>query len=188
MSASNQTAHRSSLPLVCVLWLVLPPLCCRHHQVYASADGALVKTLKGHRDLVYCLAYAKSGALFASGGADKNVIVWNDKLEGIIQFPFVVAVVVVVCGCVCLCGVYVCMCLCVVFADKNVIVWNDKLEGIIQFPFVVCGGCVSVCHCACLYVSVSLCGGVSVCVCVYVCLCVCGVCVWWCRQERHCVE
>ena len=58
-------------------------------QVYASADGDLVKSLKGHKDLVYCVAYAKNGKLFASGGADKTVIIWGEDLEGLVKFSYV---------------------------------------------------------------------------------------------------
>lgn len=31
---------------------------------------------------VYCVAYAWSGKRFASGGADKTVIVWTSKVRG----------------------------------------------------------------------------------------------------------
>jgi intraflagellar transport protein 122 len=45
--------------------------------VYDSSDGKLQQTLKGHRDLVYCLSYTRDGSRFASGGADKTVIIWD---------------------------------------------------------------------------------------------------------------
>jgi len=35
---------------------------------------------------VYCVAYAKDGKRFASGGADKCVIIWTNKLEGILKY------------------------------------------------------------------------------------------------------
>lgn len=30
-------------------------------QVYDTTDGALIQPLKGHKDIVYCVAYAKDG-------------------------------------------------------------------------------------------------------------------------------
>lgn len=54
--------------------------------VYDTADGALVQPLKGHKDAVYCVAYARDGKRFASGGADKQVIIWTAKLEGILKY------------------------------------------------------------------------------------------------------
>ena len=40
----------------------------------------------GHKDNVYCVAYARDGKRFASGGADKCVIIWTSKLEGILKY------------------------------------------------------------------------------------------------------
>lgn len=40
----------------------------------------------GHKETVYCLSYSKDGAHFASGGADKMVIIWNAELEGDCRF------------------------------------------------------------------------------------------------------
>ncbi len=37
------------------------------------------------QDTVYCVAYARDGKRFASGGADKCVIIWTAKLEGILK-------------------------------------------------------------------------------------------------------
>ncbi|XP_057296410.1 intraflagellar transport protein 122 homolog [Hydractinia symbiolongicarpus] len=54
--------------------------------VYDTADGSLVRALKGHKETVYCVAYAKNGKRFASGGADKCVIIWTNKLEGILKY------------------------------------------------------------------------------------------------------
>lgn len=34
-------------------------------QVYDTADGAIVQPLKGHKDIVYCVAYAKDGTQLA---------------------------------------------------------------------------------------------------------------------------
>lgn len=54
--------------------------------VYDTADGALIQPLKGHKDIVYCVAYAKDGKRFASGSADKSIIIWTSKLEGILKY------------------------------------------------------------------------------------------------------
>ncbi|CAH3150863.1 unnamed protein product [Porites lobata] len=54
--------------------------------VYDTAEGTMVDMLKGHKDTVYCLAYESSGKRFASGGADKSVIIWTSKLEGILKY------------------------------------------------------------------------------------------------------
>ncbi|XP_042142808.1 intraflagellar transport protein 122 homolog [Ixodes scapularis] len=54
--------------------------------VYDTSDGALIQPLKGHKDAVYCVSYAKDGKRFASGGADKQVIIWTAKLEGILKY------------------------------------------------------------------------------------------------------
>ncbi|XP_066100588.1 intraflagellar transport protein 122 homolog isoform X2 [Saccopteryx bilineata] len=54
--------------------------------VYDTSDGSLLQPLKGHKDTVYCVAYAKDGKRFASGSADKNVIIWTSKLEGILKY------------------------------------------------------------------------------------------------------
>uniref|UniRef100_A0A2K5RZ80 Intraflagellar transport protein 122 homolog n=1 Tax=Cebus imitator TaxID=2715852 RepID=A0A2K5RZ80_CEBIM len=53
--------------------------------VYDTSDGTLLQPLKGHKDTVYCVAYAKDGKRFASGSADKSVIIWTSKLEGILK-------------------------------------------------------------------------------------------------------
>ncbi len=50
--------------------------------VYDSCDGDLLHSLKGHKDTVYCTAYSRNGKKFASGGADKQVIIWTHKAEG----------------------------------------------------------------------------------------------------------
>ncbi|XP_041348420.1 intraflagellar transport protein 122 homolog [Gigantopelta aegis] len=54
--------------------------------VYDAIDGTLIQPLKGHKDTVYCVAYAKDGKRFASGSADKSVIIWTSKLEGILKY------------------------------------------------------------------------------------------------------
>ncbi|KAB0796579.1 hypothetical protein PPYR_10640 [Photinus pyralis] len=54
--------------------------------VYDTGNGALIQPLKGHKDMVYCVAYAKNGEKFASGSADKTVIVWSNKLLGLLKY------------------------------------------------------------------------------------------------------
>ncbi|KAJ8301312.1 hypothetical protein KUTeg_021173 [Tegillarca granosa] len=54
--------------------------------VYDTNDGTLIQPLKGHKDTVYCVAYSKDGKRFASGSADKSVIIWTSKLEGILKY------------------------------------------------------------------------------------------------------
>lgn len=54
--------------------------------VYDAQDGQLLHSLKGHRDYVYAVAYSKDGKRFASGGADKTIIIWNWKCEGMLQY------------------------------------------------------------------------------------------------------
>jgi intraflagellar transport protein 122 len=54
--------------------------------IYDAADGELVHSLKGHKDAVFAVAYSKQGKKFASGGADKQVIIWTSKAEGILKY------------------------------------------------------------------------------------------------------
>ena len=54
--------------------------------VYNSADGILVDSLRGHKGNVFCLAYSPDGKRFASGGADKTVVIWKHELEGVLKF------------------------------------------------------------------------------------------------------
>lgn len=42
--------------------------------------------LIGHKGTVYCVAYSHDGKRFASGGADKNVIIWTDNLQGSLKY------------------------------------------------------------------------------------------------------
>ncbi|RNA29290.1 Intraflagellar transport 122-like protein [Brachionus plicatilis] len=57
--------------------------------VFDPLDCKLIKGLAGHKETVYCLSYAKDGSLFASGGADKTVIIWTTELEGILRFQLI---------------------------------------------------------------------------------------------------
>lgn len=54
--------------------------------VYDPQDGNVVSSLRGHKDVVHCVAYAKDGKKFASGSADKTVIIWTNKLEGLLKY------------------------------------------------------------------------------------------------------
>ncbi|XP_015239030.1 PREDICTED: intraflagellar transport protein 122 homolog, partial [Cyprinodon variegatus] len=51
-----------------------------------AKDGTIIQPLKGHNGTVYCVAYAKDGKRFASGSADKSIIIWTSKLEGILRY------------------------------------------------------------------------------------------------------
>lgn len=54
--------------------------------VYDPQDGNIIQTLKGHKEIIYCVKYSKDGKLFASGGSDKTVIIWTHELEGILKY------------------------------------------------------------------------------------------------------
>ncbi|XP_026481419.1 intraflagellar transport protein 122 homolog [Ctenocephalides felis] len=60
--------------------------------VYNPNDGSLLHTLKGHKDNIYCVAYARDGKNFASGGADKTVIIWSSKMEGVLKYSHAEAI------------------------------------------------------------------------------------------------
>jgi intraflagellar transport protein 122 len=54
--------------------------------VFDPNEGELIQSLKGHKDTVYCVAYSADGKRFASGGADKNVIIWTSEGKGFLKF------------------------------------------------------------------------------------------------------
>lgn len=54
--------------------------------VYDAVEGDLVHRLRGHKDTVYTVEYSRDGKRFASGGADKTVIIWTHKGEGILKY------------------------------------------------------------------------------------------------------
>ena len=54
--------------------------------VYDAANGDLLHSLKGHKDTLYSVAYSRDGKRFASGGADKTIIIWTSKAEGILKY------------------------------------------------------------------------------------------------------
>ncbi|KAG5888430.1 hypothetical protein JTB14_020205 [Gonioctena quinquepunctata] len=57
-----------------------------HVLVYNTTDGSLIQLLKGHKDKVHSVNYARNGEKFASGSADKTVIIWSNKLEGLLKY------------------------------------------------------------------------------------------------------
>ena len=54
--------------------------------VYKASDGDLLHSLKGHKEGVYGVSYAPDGKHFASGAADKTVIIWSSKGKGILRY------------------------------------------------------------------------------------------------------
>src|SRR5262249_21245815 len=46
-------------------------------RLYEFATGRLVGLLKGHTDVVVCLAFAPDGRHLLSGSGDKSAIIWN---------------------------------------------------------------------------------------------------------------
>jgi intraflagellar transport protein 122 len=54
--------------------------------IYNAANGEVIDSKKAHKDVVYCLAYAKDGQRWASGGADNNVIVWSAEGTGLLKY------------------------------------------------------------------------------------------------------
>ncbi|KAG1660681.1 Intraflagellar transport protein 122 [Nymphon striatum] len=57
---------------------------CVH--VFDTSNGSHVQALRGHKENVYAVSYSKDGKRFASGSADKIVIIWTNKLEGILKY------------------------------------------------------------------------------------------------------
>ena len=54
--------------------------------IYGAKDRLLINSLKGHKDVVTSISYSKDGKRFASASADKHVIIWTNKLEGVLKF------------------------------------------------------------------------------------------------------
>ena len=54
--------------------------------VYGCQDGALLHSLKAHKDAVYAVSWSFDGTRFASGGADKTIIIWTSEAEGILKY------------------------------------------------------------------------------------------------------
>jgi intraflagellar transport protein 122 len=53
--------------------------------VYQVSDGKLLHSLKGHKEPVTSVTALVNGGL-ASGGADKTVIIWSQKFEGVLKY------------------------------------------------------------------------------------------------------
>nr|CAG4716983.1 unnamed protein product [Naegleria fowleri] len=58
----------------------------KHVLIYNAANFQFIKHCRAHTDTVYCLAFAKDGKVFASGGADNTVIVWTNTGEGKLKY------------------------------------------------------------------------------------------------------
>ncbi|OTF70183.1 hypothetical protein BLA29_006369 [Euroglyphus maynei] len=54
--------------------------------VFDVVNKSLIESLKGHKDNVYCISYAYDGKRFATGSADKQVIIWTSRMEGILKY------------------------------------------------------------------------------------------------------
>ena len=73
--------------------------------VFNAGSGEQLHSLKGHKDQVlalassnrmssvhtvflqvHCVSWSRDGAFFASGGADKSVIIWQSSGEGLLKF------------------------------------------------------------------------------------------------------
>lgn len=53
--------------------------------VYDATEGGLLKAIKAHKETVISLAPLLGGG-FASGGADKQVIIWSQSFQGILKY------------------------------------------------------------------------------------------------------
>jgi len=42
----------------------------------------------GHGDIVNTISYASDGSRFASGGADKLVVIWTNELQGMLKYAY----------------------------------------------------------------------------------------------------
>ncbi|KAI2888180.1 hypothetical protein CBS63078_10542 [Aspergillus niger] len=46
-------------------------------KIHDSVSGEVQLVLRGHQDLIYCLSYSPSGAMFATGSIDGHVKIWT---------------------------------------------------------------------------------------------------------------
>lgn len=53
--------------------------------MYQVSDGKLLHSLKGHKEPVTVVTALANGGL-ASGSADKTVIIWSPKFEGVLKY------------------------------------------------------------------------------------------------------
>ncbi len=69
--------------------------CCNHLKVTTTERVKVVRAWNkglynsGHKDTVYCVAFSHNGERFASGGADKCVIIWTETHEGTLKYTSV---------------------------------------------------------------------------------------------------
>mmetsp|Transcript_42468 Transcript_42468/g.56018 ORF Transcript_42468/g.56018 Transcript_42468/m.56018 type:complete len:106 (+) Transcript_42468:52-369(+) len=54
--------------------------------IYDAHTGEMIDSKRAHRDVVYCLAYSKDGQRWASGSADRNVVVWSAEGVGLLKY------------------------------------------------------------------------------------------------------
>jgi intraflagellar transport protein 122 len=54
--------------------------------VYNALEGDLLHSVRGHKDTVYSVDFSHDGKRFASGGADKTVIIWTSNAEGVLKY------------------------------------------------------------------------------------------------------
>lgn len=54
--------------------------------IYDASSGEMIDSKRAHRDVVYCLAYSKDGQRWASGSADRNVVVWSADGVGLLKY------------------------------------------------------------------------------------------------------
>ncbi|WKY05247.1 hypothetical protein Q1695_005901 [Nippostrongylus brasiliensis] len=54
--------------------------------IYDGIDGTLLQVLKGHKDLVFAVAWSQDGETFASGSLDRSVILWTEQHEGTLKY------------------------------------------------------------------------------------------------------
>lgn len=84
--SSHSTAHPSALntrpPLTTLSSYLID------HTTHLRPCIPLPSSLptQGHKDTLYCVAYSRDGKRFASGGADKTIIIWTSKAEGILKY------------------------------------------------------------------------------------------------------
>jgi len=54
--------------------------------LYDAESGNLMDSLRGHKDTVLTVSYNSDGTRFASGGADKVVVIWKGSGQGLLKY------------------------------------------------------------------------------------------------------
>jgi len=54
--------------------------------LYNADNGDLIESLRGHKDVVYCVDFSSDGSRFASGGADNVVVIWKITGQGLLKY------------------------------------------------------------------------------------------------------